>query len=182
MITIAAYASGANASGLLGADSFTGRGLIWELALNVMKNSSSLTGLGFQSVFQVGDASIFAGASKNYAFLATVSHAHNSYLEVFISIGLIGCVFAFFAIMLAPIRRLLRLSREHDSLRPVCFSIILFCYLQSLLESELLNRDSIVWISLLLAYAIICSAHEIEDERTRAYRVLALYPQQVDGH
>ncbi len=128
-------------------DSLTGRGYIWHLTLEVfMKNP--IGGVGYQSIFQTGGASAFAQV-VNDRFFATLSHAHNSYLEIAASTGLIGLGLLIWALISGTFQKLpvARLPRELEALLT---SISIFIVLQSFTESGLADRDRSTWVLILL--------------------------------
>ena len=131
----------------------TGRGLIWQMTIGVFLDHP-IGGLGYQSIFQTGDASAFAQLT-NDRFLSTLSHAHNSYLEILASTGGVGLILLLWALVGGTFKAFpkLRLPRELEALLT---SIAIFIFLQSLTESGLADRDRPVWVVLML---VIGSAH-----------------------
>lgn len=128
-------------------DSLTGRGYIWHLTLEVfMKNPFG--GVGYQSIFQTGGASAFA-QMVNDRFFATLSHAHNSYLEIAASTGLIGLALLIWALVSGTFQQLAvaRLPRELEALLT---SISIFVVLHSFSESGLADRDRSTWVLIML--------------------------------
>jgi O-antigen ligase len=135
---------------------FTGRGFIWDMLLEAVKKKS-LGGIGYQSVFQVGNAGALVGMTRN-SFYDTLAHAHNAYLEIYVSIGLIGLLLALLVIVVLPIRQVYRMGPQFSDLRPVLFTILAFVYMHDILESGLLDRDRPTWLMLLMVYGIARAA------------------------
>lgn len=129
---------------------FTGRGLIWRSLLQLAEGHRWL-GLGYQSVFQVGQDSALAQLSS-VRYLVTVPHAHSTYIEMLVSIGIIGLSLFVLAIIAAPIRALVRMHPDHAPLRPVLMAILFFVWTHGLLEVGLLDRDRTSWVIFLVAY------------------------------
>lgn len=105
-------------------------------------------GVGYQSIFQTGGASAFA-QMVNDRFFATLSHAHNSYLEIAASTGLIGLALLIWALVSGTFQQLAvaRLPRELEALLT---SISIFVVLHSFSESGLADRDRSTWVLIML--------------------------------
>lgn len=134
---------------------FSGRGLIWSLTYKLAMEDP-LFGSGFQSIFQVGAPSAMR-EMYNSRFIQTLSHAHNAYLELFASIGLIGLALAFVAVIAAPLRNLSRLDIARPT-RTLAISLILFVSFHALLESGLVDRDRPTWMLIVLMVGLLFTA------------------------
>ena len=134
---------------------FTGRGLIWQLTYRLALEDP-LFGSGFQSIFQVGSRSAMREMYSS-TFVQTLSHAHNAYLELFASIGLVGLVLATLAVVAAPMRNLSQLEIRRPT-RSLVLSVTLFAACHALLESGLVDRDRPTWIMMLLVIGLVAAA------------------------
>lgn len=161
-------------SGVLGAlfdqpELFNGRGLIWQLTLQLFADHP-IGGVGYQSIFQVGPQSAMGGMD-NSVFIQTLSHAHNAYLEIAASTGAVGLTLLVCAIVAAPLLALSRLSPADAKYRPLIAALMLFVLLHGLLEAGLLDRDRPSWVILLCLIGLMRRAN-----RRRRPPVLASSP------
>lgn len=165
---VGAQAAGFDIGGLLNdPELFTGRGFIWQ-ALVQVSVERPLTGLGYQSVFQVGNNSVLAGATDT-SFYDTLAHAHNAYLEIYVSIGAIGLALAIWALVVVPLRAITSMEADYNCIKPFLAAALVFVLLHGFLESGLLDRDRGSWIVLLVLYGIALRARR--DVRLRYYAV-----------
>lgn len=148
------YLSISNFSNILTDESFTGRGLIWTQLLTIAENHF-WTGLGFQSIFQVGLATQLGNVFGGSLFLETLSHAHNLYIEMFISIGCVGLILFIISVIIYPAIEVAKASGSDGNIRLLCFSLMLFTWLHGLLEIGIFDRDKIDWIIFLVAYGVL---------------------------
>ncbi|WP_417812716.1 O-antigen ligase family protein [Thalassospira alkalitolerans] len=139
---------------LIEPDAFTGRGLIWTSMIE-MAHDKLLFGMGFQSIFQTGLNSPLRHVFGGSQFLMTLPHAHNAYVEMLISIGVIGLGLFLFALVIVPFFHTFRSSRDYSNLRFACLAIFAFVWLHSFLEVGLLDRDRIDWIVFLVSYSAL---------------------------
>ncbi len=133
---------------------FTGRSLLWQLTYEVgMQNL--LFGVGYQSIFQVGPESAMARLTGSL-FIQTITHAHNAYLEIWASTGIIGlCLFGY-AVVVRPLLAIT--SRHFDEQRRIFIAVYVFVLLHALLESGLLDRERGTWVVLLCIMGLLHSA------------------------
>jgi O-antigen ligase len=86
-----------------------------------------------------------------------VSHGHNGYLQVFVTIGGIGFVLAILALVLAPLRRFWALDRGENAFKPMLLALFVFAILHNFMESDFLEGDGGAWVALLLVIAALNS-------------------------
>lgn len=166
IVTLLLLAAGIDLQGvLLDPALFTGRGFIWRMLWDIASDNP-VGGVGYQSVFQAGDLSALAGITGN-TFYDTLSHAHNAYLELFVSIGGIGLATAIVTLLIAPLKVAIQLPSEFDRLRILVVSLLAFIFLHGFLESGILDRDRASWLVLLLTYGVARAA-AAERARPRA--------------
>ncbi|HET7083869.1 MAG TPA: O-antigen ligase family protein [Rhizomicrobium sp.] len=146
---------------------FTGRAAIWTAQWRYIANHPFL-GAGFGTLTETYNLSPL----RNYvtsAWVASVSHGHNGYLEILVTIGGVGFLLAMLALLVAPARRLWTLDLQDDGFRPMLFSLFVFALLHNLMESDFLEGDSIVWGALLLVIAALNVRRPSLTARLRAF-------------
>jgi O-antigen ligase len=132
---------------------FTGRAAIWAAQLRYIPDHPFL-GAGFGTLTETYNLSPL----RNYAsspWVGAVSHGHNGYLEILVTIGGVGFLLAMLALVVAPARRLWTLDLSDDGFKPMLFSLFVFAILHNVMESGFLEGDSIVWGALLLVIAAL---------------------------
>jgi len=133
---------------------FTGRGLIWEQVLRLAMERPVL-GYGYGSFWGLGDVGPMAAYYYSWSFLA-IENAHNGYIDVIASIGVLGLVFVIFALFVAPIGELLSDSTTDHSVKSLLLSWIVFSAVHNLAETSLLNSRGASVMNL-LAVALVYS-------------------------
>ncbi|NQZ93765.1 MAG: O-antigen ligase family protein [Moritella sp.] len=131
-------------------EAFTGRATIWSLLIEAIAEHFWF-GLGFGSVWQVGDDMLLA----DYAFgwvdwVFTLTHSHNGYLETFVSIGVIGFTLAIFSLFIQPFFIALYSSSPTDKF--LYFTFFFFFVFHNMLETDLLNTTDGRWIIFLTMF------------------------------
>jgi O-antigen ligase len=87
-----------------------------------------------------------------------VSHGHNGYLQVLVTIGGIGFVLTLLAAMVAPLIRFWPLDhQEEDAFKPMLLALFVFAILHNFMESDFLEGDAPTWAALLLTIAALNS-------------------------
>ncbi len=132
---------------------FTGRAAIWAAELRYIADHPLLgAGFGtFTDAYSQSPLRNYAGSS----WVDAVSHGHNGYLQVCVTIGGIGFVLAMLALLVAPARRFWALDLKEDAFKPMLFALFVFAILHNFMESDFLESDSAVWASLLLVIAAL---------------------------
>ncbi len=132
--------------------SLTGRVQIWPVLLSYAADHIVL-GSGYGSFWAIGDASpIF---ERGPSWLTQISHAHNGYIDLLIQTGVIGCALAVAGLVVRPMYICASQRLPEQLSRWLLASILFFCWLHDLLESSMLDRANIVWVSLLIAYTLL---------------------------
>ena len=139
---------------VLSPESFTGRGLIWYRLIE-LGSARPWLGFGFQSIFQIGWDSPLRTVFSGSRFLMTLPHAHDAYLEMFLSIGGIGLAIFLWAIVAAPLVEVATAGSDDSDLRFLCLALMLFTWTHGVLEAGLFDRDRIDWIIFLTAYGVL---------------------------
>ncbi|MGD0191193.1 MAG: O-antigen ligase family protein [Rhizomicrobium sp.] len=132
---------------------FTGRAAIWQGELSFIADHPFL-GAGFGTFADTGALSPL----HNYVgdvWVQNVSHGHNAYLQLFVTIGGIGLLLSLAALVIAPLAGFLReCDPEQIRFLSVALSVFVFMVFHNLLESDFLEGDSPAWVAFLLILAI----------------------------
>lgn len=132
---------------------FTGRTAIWQAEIAFVRDHQWL-GAGFGSFADTGAASPL----HNYvgsAWIETVAHGHNAYLQILVTIGAIGFVLAICSLILLPLAAFWRQSDTGALERAFLFAIFTFVALHNFLESDFLEGDSALWLTTVIVLAIL---------------------------
>lgn len=127
----------------LGKDlSFTGRTVLWELVIEMIKQHP-LLGYGY-SAFWRG----LAGPSAYVVTAAqwTAPHAHNGFLDLLLNVGLLGGTVFILGFVVNVIRSIiwLRFTKKVEDIWPLLFLTATLLY--NLAESTLIERHHFLWI------------------------------------
>ncbi len=135
-------------------DEFTGRAEIWAAELRYIADHP-LLGAGFGTFTNSGGQSPL----HNYvsgSWVDAVSHGHNGYLQVLVTIGGIGFALTLLATVVAPLRRLWALDgQEEDAFKPMLLALFVFAILHNFMESDFLEGDAPTWAAILLTVAAL---------------------------
>jgi O-antigen ligase len=131
---------------------FTGRTQIWTALIKAYVDRPWL-GVGYGSFWDLGPSGpIFQYGS---GWVTQMSEGHNGYLDLLVQIGCVGTLIAFYALLVWPTQRLLY-GGDHPA-RVLSAAIIVFCLGHSFTESQLLDRDSLVQVLMMVAIALLWS-------------------------
>jgi O-antigen ligase len=121
--------------------SFTGRDVIWDFILNQIQ-TKWVAGFGYGSFWGVGLDAPYLNAG--HPFIRVLTQSHNGYLDVLLSVGLLGlaALAGFILQVLDLIRKVWTLDRALFGLSSVLFIFIL---LHNLTDSSLLREVSAPW-------------------------------------
>jgi exopolysaccharide production protein ExoQ len=134
---------------------FTGRSAIWAAELRYIADHP-LLGAGFGTFTDTKSQSPL----HNYvsgSWVDAVSHGHNGYLQVFVTIGGIGFALTLLAVLVRPLQRFWALDWEENAFKPMLFAIFVFALLHNFMESDFLEGDGVTWSALLLVIAALKS-------------------------
>ncbi len=132
--------------------SLTGRVQIWPVLLDYAANHL-LLGAGYGSFWAIGDASpVYQSGAR---WLTTISHAHNGYIDLLVQTGLVGVTLAVLGLVVRPAFLLISRPMAVRDSRWLLGSVLAFCWLHNLLESSLLDRANIVWVTMLIALNLL---------------------------
>lgn len=130
---------------------FTGRAAIWTAELRYI-HDHLLLGAGFGTFSDTGDLSPL----HNYVsgrWVDAVSHGHNGYLQLFVTIGGIGFALAMASLILLPLIRFWPLNSDSGIRRGLLFAIFIFLVLHNIMESDFLESDGATWVAFLFMLA-----------------------------
>ena len=133
---------------------FTGRSAIWAAEMAYIADHP-LLGAGFGTFADTGGLSPLHGY-VNDNWVEAVSHGHNGYLQMLVTIGGIGFALAMASLVLSPLRRFWRLTQ--DDFKPLLFALFIFTLLHNMMESDFLEGDGVAWTTMLLVIAMLRSS------------------------
>ena len=132
---------------------FTGRAAIWQGELAFISDHP-LLGSGYGTFADTGALSPL----HNYvgdAWVQNVSHGHNAYLQLLVTIGGIGFALSMLVLVIVPLWTFLREDSSQIEFKALLFAIFVFVVLHNALESDFLEGDSAVWLAFLLMLAML---------------------------
>lgn len=140
-------------------ESLTGRVQIWPVLWDYFQENW-LLGAGFGSFWNIGaESPIFVGEG----WVTEIASGHNGYLDILVQVGLPGLLIVFFAAFISPASQIIWFKQLDPQRSALIVSILFFCFAHNLTETTLFDRDSIVFIFILLAIAALERVHQ--DER-----------------
>jgi len=144
-------------------EAFTGRAMIW-LTMVLALPHYWLLGMGYGSVWQVGESNILVDFAPLYAdWVVTTAHGHNGYLDVFLSLGVVG--FALVAwLFLSPLIRYLKGTENNAPFQGLLFGYLTFFALGNLTETRILASDSSYWSFFLILILLPHAPHITRSE------------------
>jgi exopolysaccharide production protein ExoQ len=131
---------------------FTGRAAIWQGEIAFI-GDHPLLGSGYGTFADTGALSPLH-AYVGDAWVQNVSHGHNAYLQLFVTIGGIGFVLSLFVLVIAPLASFVRARGSQIEFMSLLFAVFVFMVLHNTLESDFLEGDSPAWIAFLLMLAM----------------------------
>lgn len=153
LLGVAFWLAGPGGQLLSDPDALTGRVEIWQY-VGRMIATNPIQGLGFQSVFETGDGGAMATSTSN-EFYRTLSHAHNGYLEILASVGIIGLILFLWAVPGYAVYEMRKAFKSSREIIPLVASVLLFSLLQGVTESGFADRDRPVWLLTLLTLGVL---------------------------
>jgi exopolysaccharide production protein ExoQ len=142
---------------------FTGRSAIWAAELAYIRDHP-LLGAGFGTFADTGGQSPLHDYISG-SWVEAVSHGHNGYLQLLVTIGGVGFALALLALIVQPLRYLWGLDWGGDSFKPLLAALFVFLILHNVMESDFLEGDGVNWV----AFLLMLSALRQIDARPGAY-------------
>jgi exopolysaccharide production protein ExoQ len=144
----------------------TGRTAIWIGEIGFIRDHP-LLGAGFGSFADTGAASLLH-AYVSDKWVQNISHGHNAYLQMLVTIGVPGFALAMLVFVLTPGRALWRFDPARAGIKAVLAAIFIFMVLHNFLESDFLEGDDPAWVSFLLMLAMLRDLDRKRSWRGRA--------------
>jgi O-antigen ligase len=132
---------------------FTGRSAIWQAEVAYI-NDHPLLGSGFGAFADTGALSPLL-KYVDATWVQNVSHGHNAYLQLFVTIGGIGFTLAMWALVVSPAFAFRRGNPAQIELMSLLFAIFVFMVLHNFLESDFLEGDGPAWVAFVLMLAML---------------------------
>jgi O-antigen ligase len=130
--------------------SFTGRTDVWRYALGKLA-AHPLLGYGFDSFWNT--QSVRYGTDSPTAWVAGAAHAHNGIVDIAVSMGIPGVIFALWAFVAQPLADIRSASRRKTD--PALLTLFVQIWLMGIymtsLESFLFDRADPIWFTFLFA-------------------------------
>jgi len=133
--------------------SFTGRVAIWETALAYVADHP-LLGAGYSSFWQIGYASP-ANWLATEDFVKDIPHSHNGYIEILVTTGIVGLLFAVLGFFVWPLQQFLEKDRSGAPLKAMLFGVWAFVIMHNFSETSFFARDKQLWIIFLVSIVIL---------------------------
>lgn len=139
-------------------ESLTGRVQIWPVLWTYFE-SHWLLGAGFGSFWNIGPESpIF----QSDGWVTEIASGHNGYLDLLVQIGLPGLLLILFATLLYPVAILTWRRQANSERAGLIAALLFFCFAHNFTESTLFDRDSIVFVFVLLCVASVWPGLKID--------------------
>ena len=140
----------------------TGRTAIWLGEIAFIRDHL-LLGAGFGSFSDTGAVSLL----HNYVadtWVQNISHGHNAYLQILVTLGVAGFVLALAALVFSPLSEFWPVDPMHIGIKAALFAVFVFMLLHNLLESDFLEGDGPAWVAFLIMLAAL---RELPPTKTR---------------
>jgi len=85
--------------------------------------------------------------------VSEASHGHNGYLQILVTVGAVGFVLAFAALIAAPAIAFWR--RGDTGTKALLFALFVFLVLHNLMETDFLEGDGVAWVAYLMMLAML---------------------------
>lgn len=130
---------------------FTGRGLIWRTMLFVIPEHL-WAGVGFGAFWQ-GDSSPIR-PYLGLSWIIGINSAHNGYMEVLATLGVIGLGLSVLAFVIAPLRHMFsfKVSKEDGGF---VFAVVWFTIIGAITKGIFLDTARPEWVMFVLGLAIL---------------------------
>lgn len=137
--------------------SFTGRMALWDSLWDLIRRDP-VFGAGYGSFWNLGAESPISGLASPDHWTARTGQGHNGYLDLLVTVGVPGLLFALAGFLIGPLRAIGPLSRIGSPLAPLLLGTILLFFGANLMESFLAQGDAGFWVLFLAISRIGVSA------------------------
>jgi len=135
-------------------EAFTGRAIIW-LTMVLALPDYWLLGMGYGSVWQVGESNVLVNFTPLYSdWVVLNNQGHNGYLDLLLSLGVIGTGLFLSLVLFQSIFRFFIIGQQ---MHPILFlfnAVLIFTILHNLLESTLMRADNPFWLVFLTLFMV----------------------------
>jgi exopolysaccharide production protein ExoQ len=152
-VTLAIIDSSIITRALENPDEFTGRTQIWQAEIAFIRDHAWL-GSGYGTFADTGAASPL----RDYVaavWVQQISHGHNAYLQLFVTVGGVGLALAMIAFVIQPFIKYMTMKPLALELAAPLFTIFCFMILHNCLESDFLEGDGPAWVIFLISLALL---------------------------
>jgi len=133
-------------------EEFTGRTVIWQAEIAYILDHP-LLGAGFGTFSDTGAVSPLHNYVGN-SWAGEASHGHNGYLQLLMTVGVVGFLLAFGGLIMQPALKFW--ARGGDiATKALLFSLFVFLLLHNLMETDFLEGDGVTWVAYLLMLAML---------------------------
>jgi len=132
---------------------FTGRSAIWQAEIAYIRDHP-LLGSGFGAFADTGALSPLL-KYVDATWVQNVSHGHNAYLQLFVTIGGVGFALAMWTLVISPVLSFWRGNPVQIEMMSLLFAIFVFMVLHNFLESDFLEGDGPAWVAFVLMLAML---------------------------
>jgi O-antigen ligase len=131
---------------------FTGRTEIWAAEIAYIRDHA-LFGAGFGTFSDTGGLSPLHNYIGN-SWVGEASHGHNGYLQLFMTVGVMGFLLAFAGLVVAPALAFWKRGGEVE-MKALLFALFVFLLLHNVMETDFLEGDGVTWVAYLLMLAML---------------------------
>jgi O-antigen ligase len=131
----------------------SGRAQIWQAEYAYILDHPWL-GSGFGTFAEAGGQSPL----RDYIsgdWVTAVSHGHSGYLQLFVTIGIVGFVLAVTSLVLQPLGYFWPIDPDSLLFRSTLLAVVAFIVLHNVMESDFFADDGATGVALLLAIALL---------------------------
>jgi O-antigen ligase len=131
---------------------FTGRTEIWAAEIAYIRDHA-LFGAGFGTFSDTGGLSPLHNYVGN-SWVGEASHGHNGYLQLLMTVGVIGFLLAFAGLVVAPALAFWKRGGDIE-MKALLFALFAFLLLHNVMETDFLEGDGVTWVGYLLMLAML---------------------------
>ncbi|MGA7675395.1 MAG: O-antigen ligase family protein [Rhizomicrobium sp.] len=131
---------------------FTGRTEIWAAEVAYIRDHA-LLGAGFGTFSDTGGISPLHNYIGN-SWVGEASHGHNGYLQLLVTVGVIGFLLAFAGLIVAPALMFWKRGGDIET-KALLFALFAFLLMHNLMETDFLEGDGVAWVAYLLMLAML---------------------------
>jgi O-antigen ligase len=137
-------------------ETLTGRVQIWSALWDYFENHW-LLGSGFGSFWNIGALSpIF----ESEGWITEIASGHNGYLDILVQVGAPGLFVVIWFTVIAPVGALVWFDQANSERAALTAALLILCLAHNFTESTIFDRDSLVFVFLLLAIACTLDRNE----------------------